>query len=323
MSGPAPTAIRRDTFDDFHVRGASAPEWNQRYAQLSSGEMRSRLVQVTAGGLHLFRKWMSERVVQEGNLPPGKICFALLGRAIGETPRMQGRALLPHRLIVLRGGEDFALQRPKGMELLAATIDDDLFRRLCDETRWSPAARSALAGGAIDVAPAAMARLRRVLDALAARAGSASVEEPAATPIWASHLAVDALGEAVEAGGSVREALGQVSASALVARCHRIVLAAGDAPPSIEALCLRLRVSRRTLQNSFLAVAGTTPLHYLRSLRLNAVRRQLLAAGPVTAPVTQAALARGFGHLGHFAADYKALFLESPSDSVGRRGNAP
>ena len=41
--------IRVDVFDDSHVHGASAPEWNQRYVQLSPGTMRSTLTEATAG----------------------------------------------------------------------------------------------------------------------------------------------------------------------------------------------------------------------------------------------------------------------------------
>src|SRR6185503_17836132 len=58
MSG---TPIKVDVFSDFHLQGASAPEWKQRYVQLSPGTMRSTLTEATSGRVHLFRKWMSER----------------------------------------------------------------------------------------------------------------------------------------------------------------------------------------------------------------------------------------------------------------------
>ena len=58
--------LKLDVFDDFHVHGASAPAWNQRYLQVSPGAMRSSLAELTAGSMHVFRKWMSERVIQQG-----------------------------------------------------------------------------------------------------------------------------------------------------------------------------------------------------------------------------------------------------------------
>ena len=51
--------LKLDVFDDFHVHGASAPEWNQRYLQVSPGAMHSSLAEVTAPSIHVFRKWMS------------------------------------------------------------------------------------------------------------------------------------------------------------------------------------------------------------------------------------------------------------------------
>ena len=85
-------------------------------------------------------------------------------------------------------------------------------------------------------------------------------------------------------------------------------------------LCPRLRTSRRTLQDSFRQVADTTPVHYLRSVRLNAVRRRLMSTRAADLGVAQAAADRGFGHLSHFAERYKALFGELPSQTL--RGDA-
>src|SRR5882724_3025964 len=121
---------RLDRFDDFHLHGASAPEWNQRYLQLSPGAMRSSLTEVTSGNVHVFRKWMSERVIQQGCLPASKICFAVPAGRVTGTPRIQGRELREDGVFILRGGEEFTLQRPKGMELLAVTFEAEDFRRL-------------------------------------------------------------------------------------------------------------------------------------------------------------------------------------------------
>ena len=112
-----------------------------------------------------------------------------------------------------------------------------------------------------------------------------------------------------------RQAVGSASASFIVAQCHRMVAGSADSPPSVEELCLRLRTSRRTLQNSFRQVADATPVHYLRCVRLNAVRRQLMSIPAPDLNIAQAAADRGFNHLSHFARQYKALFGELPSET--------
>ena len=79
-------------------------------------------------------------------------------------------------------------------------------------------------------------------------------------------------------------------------------------------------MSRRTVQNSFRTVAETTPLNYLRSVRLNGVRRKLMSTAASELSIGDAASAWGFFHLSHFAAEYQELFGELPSQT--RRADA-
>lgn len=289
-------AIRQDVFDDFHLHGASAPEWEQRYVQLSPGLMRSELLETATPGLHVFRKWMSERVVQQGCLPGGQLCFAVLHGAGSGQPWMQGRELGEDLLFVLRAGQEFMLQRPQGMALLAGSFDAETFRRLLDAQPWSAGATALLSRPAVRAPAAALQALRSVL-----------LGAPSALAVFA------ALTHLFEAAAGPDQRVGSASAGYLVAQCHRLVAASGDEPPDIDTLCRRLRTSRRSLQNGFRQVADTTPVHYLRSLRLNAVRARLLDTSPNSLSVGQAATDAGFEHLGHFGTRYRDLFGELPS----------
>ncbi|GAA0316452.1 hypothetical protein GCM10010302_64440 [Streptomyces polychromogenes] len=76
-------------------------------------------------------------------------------------------------------------------------------------------------------------------------------------------------------------------------------------------------VTPRALQYAFARHAGTTPLAYLRRVRLAQVHAELQAAdpaGPVT--VTEVAARWGFGHAGRFAAAYRAAYGASPSQTL-------
>jgi AraC-like DNA-binding protein len=309
--------IRVDVFDDFHLHGASAPEWNQRYVQLSPGTMRSTLTEATSGRVHLFRKWMSERVVQQGHLPAGQICFALLnGRATGVS-RMQGRELREDLLFLLRSGEEFTIQRSNGMELLALTFQAEDFRRLLDERPWPQQAGALLSRQAVRVPAGELQRMRNQLFGMLGQ----PLPWHSASRALGRDLAVltglfESLRALFEHACGVRETLSSASAGFIVAECHRIVAASGDAPPDIETLSQRLRTSRRSLQNSFRQVADTTPVHYLRGLRLNLVRTRLMSTRQAQLSVSQAAADQGFVHLSHFTERYKALFGELPSQTL-------
>jgi AraC-like DNA-binding protein len=79
-------------------------------------------------------------------------------------------------------------------------------------------------------------------------------------------------------------------------------------------------VSARALQLAFRHFRNTTPMAHLRALRLEFARSQLAGNGPEGTSVTSVAHAYGFGCLGRFAADYKARFHESPSETLRRHG---
>jgi AraC family ethanolamine operon transcriptional activator len=77
-----------------------------------------------------------------------------------------------------------------------------------------------------------------------------------------------------------------------------------------------LDISRRTLQYSFQEVLDLNPVKFLRVMRLNGVRRVLRAADPQNDTVGDVAARWGFWHLSRFAADYREMFGELPSDTL-------
>ena len=110
---------------------------------------------------------------------------------------------------------------------------------------------------------------------------------------------------------------GNAHRQAVVRRVQAYAESHPQEPLSISQACKLAHVSRRTLQYSFESVLGISPLRFLRSLRLNQVRRALLT-GNEDQTIVDAAARWGFRHAGQFAKDYKALFAESPSATLAR-----
>ena len=79
--------------------------------------------------------------------------------------------------------------------------------------------------------------------------------------------------------------------------------------PGLAAACA---VPERTLLKQFRRFVGLSPLAYLRRLRLNLARGDLLRADCETA-ISEIAINCGFTHLGRFATEYRRAFDESPS----------
>ncbi|WP_410815529.1 AraC family transcriptional regulator [Micromonospora sp. 050-3] len=77
------------------------------------------------------------------------------------------------------------------------------------------------------------------------------------------------------------------------------------------------RVTPRALQTAFRRHLSTTPMAYLRRTRLDRAHQDLLGADP-TRGDTVAAIARRWGylHTARFAADYRAVYGRSPTDTL-------
>jgi len=80
----------------------------------------------------------------------------------------------------------------------------------------------------------------------------------------------------------------------------------------VETLAMVAGVRPRTLEAHFRLYLKTTPLGWVRRVRLARTRQQLLAAGRDDS-VTMIARANGFSQLGRFAAQYRCRFGEYPS----------
>lgn len=103
----------------------------------------------------------------------------------------------------------------------------------------------------------------------------------------------------------------------LVKKAEEYVIAHLDESVRMDRLCREVGASARALEYAFQGVYGMGAMRYLRTIRLNEVRKALLEAdGGNATTVTSAAMDWGFWHLGEFAAAYKGLFGEVPSETL-------
>ena len=100
-----------------------------------------------------------------------------------------------------------------------------------------------------------------------------------------------------------------------LARALRWLDGQSDEPIVLATLAAVAGVRPRTLEALFKRHLGTTPLGWVRRMRLARARQQLLADG-AEASVTGVALANGFSQFGRFAAQYRRQFGELPSQTV-------
>jgi AraC family ethanolamine operon transcriptional activator len=123
--------------------------------------------------------------------------------------------------------------------------------------------------------------------------------------------------QAFSEGHTERVAAPSVRARA-VRRATEFIELAGRTPLLVSQVCEAAGVSWRTLDYAFKERYGVSPKAFMKSRRLNAARRTLREAKPGTT-VRSAASRWGYWHMSQFAADYRKLFGELPSETLGGR----
>ncbi len=106
---------------------------------------------------------------------------------------------------------------------------------------------------------------------------------------------------------------------ARVRRAVEFIRANAHLPITITEIADAAGLSARGTQDAFQRTVQATPLAYLRSVRLERVREELLGAAGDGATVAEMARRWGFAHLGRFAGLYGERFGEAPSTTLRRR----
>ena len=282
----------------------------QQYQQLSSEPFSGTVTEIRLGRLNLLKEVLSTDVMKSGALDQRNLCVSLPLAPHRAPFRCFGHVFERAGMLVSHGHRLPEVCAPGGVKILAIALEYDYLAALMDAQSCAPvviepfyralAARDGLWR---------LARQFDDADAMALLQGN---------PLWRRELH-DALIMALVDRLSCEEVhyLSPSYRQRVVDRARDFIAARPDQPVSILALCMDIGVSRRKLQYCFQTCLGMSPVSYIKLFRLNAVQRALSTADSLTRVQDEAAR-WGFFHLGRFATEYRQLFGERPSDTLGR-----
>ena len=291
--------------------------WQLRFRQLGGGPFRGELQFLQLGAIQILRASGNCRLQARGAPPPGSFGFApVLPRNAGALWR--GRRCQAGQVITIDPGQEGDHMSAADYLMVGLTVDGDFFRE-CAAVLGGFDPEERLAGRlAITPSPAGCraltAHLRELLDLVEAR------PDLFAQPRTRRTVEQECVRRVVEliaqSTGGDRTGCWSSNRERLVRRADDYMRACLGEPLSLLELCRELGVSERTLHYAFQEVRGLSPMAYFRAVRLNAVRQELKAAAVGTATVREIARRWGFGHTGEFAAAYRRLFGELPSQTL-------
>lgn len=146
------------------------------------------------------------------------------------------------------------------------------------------------------------------------------------TPLAGSELALQSLKNAIlgtviqclPEGGILAERSVQVPAPRHVRRAMDFIWAHADQPITLADIASAAETSPRALQEGFRRFKDTTPITYLRNVRLMKAHEDLLnPAKPRSVSII--AVSWGFFHMGQFSAQYKQAYGHLPSETLALR----
>ncbi|MFD3191599.1 helix-turn-helix transcriptional regulator [Sedimentitalea sp. HM32M-2] len=91
-----------------------------------------------------------------------------------------------------------------------------------------------------------------------------------------------------------------------------------EGPLTIGAIANAAGTSRRSLHRAFAELLGETPGTYIRKLRLNRIRRDIVSDTERAATITILSMQWGISELGRFSGWYREHFGELPSETMAR-----
>jgi len=113
----------------------------------------------------------------------------------------------------------------------------------------------------------------------------------------------------------------------VVSKAVELCESQSDLPMDVAELAAASGTSVRSLQEAFRRDLQTTPMSFIREVRLRRARGDLVSAAPGSITVSEVAANRGFTNLGRFSHLYRARYGELPHETLestlidGRRDN--
>ena len=312
-----PFRVRFGRHTDHFSNSVAFDGWDLEYTQLSSGRYEGESKEVRFDNLQIYTESWNATAHHCGTAWPKSYVFAIPYAMCGEG-RINGQQW--NKAISVFRGETLYDALVPPMNLVVVCVARDMFSRYlntvehvsCDEwlTRGPRFIHDQV------VAQAAIETFNALVDLCCTNPArlvndqlrSSLVRETLQTlaPLVADNLA------------PTQFPTGSFNHTQVVRRAREYALSRIDEPVQIIDICRALGVSRRMLQYSFQDVLDINPHTYLRLLRLNGARRDLIGAPEKQVTVQDVLMKWGFWHPSRFSAEYKKMYQELPSETLRR-----
>lgn len=299
--------ILDDFFDDLDALTEAVHHWDIDFRLLQAGGFVGRVKQIVSKDVLLSYARFERRLDQAGGIPPGFRTFVLPAAGCRGF-WWRGYQINGNDLLVFPIGSELRSASGIDFEVYLVSISDSLLQELAEDLRLP----CDLVFGrnrceVVQLASSAMDALRRD----AARIITAN------TRLIPAHATRNLAARLVTLTTTYRQPskLSGRKRDRAIDRLLDYLRSATNPEQDVAALCRIAAASERTLQYAFRERYGISPVTFVKYWKLNTARRQLLVSDQYTR-ISDVASSLGFWHHSQFAADYRHLFGELPSQTI-------
>lgn len=291
---------------------------NRRYTQLHTGQLQGNYLEINLGKLQIFRENLNVGALIEATPANNFFPFAALLSNMDDST-FCGKRIEQNAILQATGG-DWDVNFKNHLNVIAAVFDRDTFAHDIHLLMGEEIPNDWLVSKACLTEPLALTQyatgVNNIINLIQAKPEVLKTENSLR---MINDTILRLVFNALKVTTPCNEKrANQSKRSQGVRHVMDYLHNYGQNIPTIPELCKVAKLSERNLQYGFKEYLGVTPIRYLRLLRLNGVRRDLLLNRGKKDKIVDVALDWGFIELGRFASEYRQLFQELPSATLKR-----
>ncbi|WP_068113348.1 helix-turn-helix domain-containing protein [Tropicimonas marinistellae] len=316
-------AVGKVISNDFDQLRESLAGWDHHYDQIAPGAFHGETTVGQFDRLQASRVQWGNRIRYRGRTPPDSYAVALTldkrgnGQWLGEKVGLDD-------LLLQQPDREAEFIAPRAWDAFVLSIPEERFLRIHSALSGKDGPGPGGLHGLARLGPKRVATLQEQAGVYCDMLEAACSKHPTEDDLETLRNVVEQIERfvvysiLVHRGGEVAPPNFRRERS-IVRDAEAIIRSRPNEAVGIVELCEVLEIGERTLHYAFQRAVGCSPAAWLRTIRLNRVRRALRTSDPYGGLIKSVAIKNGFFHLGRFSATYKRQFGELPSETLGTK----
>ena len=304
-------------FNEPEITSELTPDWDVLHYQIGKGDYTAQLHGLYTSRLQMALCRYKVDIFEQGAIPKGTGVIAFTFQE--EQTHFCGGVLQDDEIPFLCLGEEYELKTKGEAATLSMAVDMDLLLQVARECTGHDLA-GLITNKRLNIHPDTQIRIRNRLTALLTsllKRDQLHLDDR--QQVLLERVILETVFMHVRDENRDLHPAQRLQA-ALLAREY--IVDNPHADLDISRLCQVTGCARETLHKGFRERYGMSPGRYIRTIRLNGVRAELLQTRQY-GKVADIAMKWGFSHLGRFSRYYRQLFGESPRETANRNALPP